>query len=77
MDRSFKLIAQVGNKVLHIPVIRRTYFGNKHSMVKWIGKAGSYTHDFSLVEQYLDAAVKRLGKIPVVVMYCRDHNTGA
>ena len=77
IDRSFKLTGQVGNKVIHIPVISRTYFGNEHSRVRWIKQGGGYTHDFSLVEKYLDAAVKHLGKIPVVNIYCRDHNTGS
>jgi glycosyl hydrolase family 123 len=77
IERSFRLMAQVGNKVIHIPVISRTYLGNEHSRIKWIKTADGYTHDLSLVEKYLDMAIKHLGQIPVVNIYCRDHNTGA
>ena len=77
IERSFALMAQVGAKTVHIPVISRTYYGNEHSRIRWIKKGDGYVHDFRLVEKYLDTAIKHLGKIPVVVIYCRDHNTGA
>jgi len=78
IDRSFQLSAELGNKVVYVPLLRRTYFGNEHSMVRWIKKAdGSYKHDFSLVEKYLDIAVKRLGKPPVVCFICWELATGS
>jgi hypothetical protein len=77
IDESFRLIGLVGAKTVHIPVIRRTYYGNQHSRVRWIRKDDGFDHDFHLVEKYLDTAIKHLGKIPVVCIYCRDHNTGA
>jgi len=77
IDRSFALLGQVGAKTLHIPVISRTYMGNEHSRIRWVKQGSGYTHDFSLVEKYLDTAIKHLGKIPLVVIYCRDHNTGS
>jgi len=78
IGRSFELLAQVGNKVVYIPLLRRTYFGNEHSMVRWIKQPdGSYTHDFSIVEKYLDTAIRHLGKVPVVCLYCWEVNTGS
>jgi len=78
IDRSFELLGQVGTKVIYIPVLRRTYFGNEHSMVRWIKKTGGgYTHDFSIVERYVETAVKHLGTVPVVCVYCWEINTGS
>jgi hypothetical protein len=77
IERSFRLMGQVGCKVVHIPLIRRTHFGNEHGMVRWIRKeGGGYTYDFKLVEKYLDAAIRHLGKVPVVNFYCWEMYTG-
>ncbi len=71
IEKSFELIAQVGGDTLYIPLVRRTHLGNEHSMLRWIDKGnGKYAHDFGLIEKYLDIAVKHMGKIPVVVLYC-------
>jgi len=71
VGKSLELIGQVGGDTLYLPLVRRTHLGNEHSMLRWIDKGGGrYAHDFSLVEKYLDLAVKHLGKIPVVVAYC-------
>jgi hypothetical protein len=74
-------------------LLPETYFGNEHSMVRWIrqpdgpstpstgsGQAGSgqavYKHDFSLVEKYLDVAMKHLGRPEVVVVDLWDRRFG-
>jgi len=78
IERSFEITARAGNKVVYLPVIRRTYFGNEHSMVRWIRQArGSYKHDFSIVERYVATAVKHLKKPPVVCVYCWEVSTGS
>ncbi len=78
IDRSFELMGQLGVKTVYIPLLARTYFGNEHSMVRWIRRAdGSWGHDFSIVERYLDTAVRHLGRVPVVCVYCWDVNTGS
>ncbi len=67
VDRSFELMGQVGSRVLYVPIIRESHFGNKHSMVRWIKKAdGTWDHDFSIFEKYLDTAIRRLGKLHMV-----------
>jgi len=70
IERSFSLLGEVGTDVIYIPLICHTHFGNEHSMVRWIpaGK-GRWTYDFSIVDQYIDTAVKYLGKVPVVCFY--------
>ena len=71
VDESFRLMGLVGAKTAYLPLIRRTHFGNDHTMVRWIRRPdGSWGHDFRIVERYLDMAVRRLGKVPVVCLYC-------
>jgi len=73
IGKSFELFGQIGNKVVYLPLVRRTHFGNEHTMVRWIqGADGSFKHDFSIVERYLDIAVRHQGKMPVVCLYLWD-----
>jgi len=77
LEKSFTLMGEVGAKVVYIPLLRRTHFGNRHRMVRWIrGADGTFTHDFSIVERYLDLAIKHLGEVPVVCLYCWERYTG-
>lgn len=69
IGKSFDWIAQLGSKVLFIPLGAETEYGNGQSMVLWIkAKEGNYTHDFSRVEQYVDVALKHLGRPRFVVV---------
>lgn len=76
IERSFRLLGEVGNKVVFIPAIRRTHFGNEHGMVRWIKTDAGYRHDFSIAERYLDTAIKFQGKPQVVCLYCWEPYTG-
>jgi len=77
LEKSFKLLGYVGADVVYIPLLCRTHFGNPHSMVYWIKKpGGKWEHDFSIADRYLGLAVKHLGKMPVVCLYCWDQYTG-
>jgi len=67
MEPSFRYIAQVGGKVLLLPIDAETEYGNGQSMVLWVKKGGGYTHDFSRVEKYLDLARKHITPHFVVV----------
>jgi len=67
MGKSFEWIAQVGSKVLFIPIGAEGEYGNEHSMVLWIKGRGGYTHDFSRVEKYVDLALKHIRPRFVVV----------
>ncbi len=59
LGRSFKFLAQLGNKTLYIPVISKTHFGNEESLVRWVRQPdGSYTCDFTHLEKYLEEAEK-------------------
>ena len=78
LEQTFRLLGQLNSDDLYILPRRLTYFGNEHSMVRWIKKAdGSWGHDFSIVETYLDLAIKHLGKPPVVAVYAWDVDSGS
>ena len=72
LDRTFKLLGEVGNKVVYITAQERTHFGNPHSMIRYV-KVGDgpydYRPDFSIAEKYLDLALKHQGKMPVIGLY--------
>jgi hypothetical protein len=64
-------MGHVGAKTLYITMVRRTHFGNEHSMVRWVRQPdGSLKPDYRIAERYLDLALKHLGRIRVVGLYC-------
>ncbi|MBM4038708.1 MAG: hypothetical protein FJ290_09350 [Planctomycetes bacterium] len=70
LDKTFSLLAPLSNKTVFITAVRRTHFGNEHAMVRWTrSEDGELTPELSVVEKYLDVAVRRLGKIPGVILY--------
>lgn len=69
IDRNFQKLAELGTKSLYIPAQRRTHFGNEQSMVVWDRVDGNLVPDLSIVQKYIETAVTRLGKIPVVCLY--------
>ncbi|MFW5870920.1 MAG: glycoside hydrolase domain-containing protein [Verrucomicrobiota bacterium] len=71
IDKSFELIGDMAGKTLYITCIRRTHFGNEHAMVRWVRDENfELKPDFTIVEKYLDTAVKHMGKVPGVILYC-------
>ncbi len=71
LDHTFRHMSRMGVKNLYITGVRRTHFGNEHAMVRWVRDEEGYLQpDLTIVEKYLDAAMKHLGKIPAVVLYC-------
>jgi len=71
--RSFRLISETGSRVVYIPLICRTNFGNEQSMVRWVKKTDDrYEHDFAILDRYLDVVEKNLGKPRLVVFAVWD-----
>ena len=71
--KSLDLLGEVGNKTCHLMLIADTNQGNDETMVRWIKQPnGSYKHDFSVLERYLDAVIKHQGKPEVVCLYVWD-----
>ncbi|KKL87586.1 hypothetical protein LCGC14_1933230, partial [marine sediment metagenome] len=78
LEKSFELLGQAGADDVFISAIRRTHFGNEHSMVRWVRQPdGSLKPDLGVVEKYLDLAIRHLGKVPVVCLYCWEPFTGS
>ena len=74
LDKVYELLAQIGTKDIYLPLVAKTHLANEQSMVRWVKQAdGSHKHDFSVLERYLDTAVKHLGKVPVVCLYLHDY----
>ncbi|MGQ9663000.1 MAG: glycoside hydrolase domain-containing protein [Kiritimatiellia bacterium] len=63
MDKSFQLLEQVGNKIVNIPLVDCTQLGNDEGMITWVKNPdGSFDHDFSVFDRYLDLVVRRVGR---------------
>jgi hypothetical protein len=68
IGKSFDWLAQLGPRVLFIPLAAQTELGNAEGMVRFKTAAdGAYAADVSLVEKYLDVALQHLGKPRYVV----------
>ncbi|MBN2582571.1 MAG: hypothetical protein JXL80_05840, partial [Planctomycetes bacterium] len=65
--RSFHYMSELGCRIVYVPLLARTNFGNSESMVRWIDKGdGRYDYDFSIMDRYLDLAEECLGKPQIV-----------
>lgn len=71
--RSFELIGKTGSRVVYVPLICHTNLGNEESMVRWIDNGdGSFEHDYSVMERYLDLAEEHMGTPKMVVFWVWD-----
>ncbi len=71
LDKALALLRPLANKTVYLTAIRRTHWGNEHAMVRWTrNKEGELEPNFDILEKYLDLAVKHLGKVPGVILYC-------
>jgi len=73
IGRSFRLLSETGTRVLYVPLICRTNFGNEQSMVRWVPKGqDKYDYDYTVLDKYLDSALKNLGKPKLVIFLVWD-----
>ena len=70
LEHSFKILGEVGAKSIWITAQRRTHFGNEHAMITFEKRGSKLVPDFSVAERYVALAVKHMGKVPVVGLYC-------
>ena len=71
VERSLQRLGELGTKDLYLTAIRQTHLGNQHGIIRFVkGADGALTPDFSIAEKYLGLAVKHLGKVPMVCVYC-------
>ncbi len=74
LEKSLMLLGQVGNKAAYIHLICHTNAGNAETMVRWIKQGdGSYKHDFTPMEKYIELVAKYLGKPEVACLYVHDY----
>jgi hypothetical protein len=75
IEESFKLMGEIGNRYVVIPLICRTNFGNAQSMVRWVKDGEGVKPEFSVFDRYLDLAQKYM-KPDVVCLDFWDRYTG-
>jgi hypothetical protein len=73
MGKSLELLRRAGNRSVNLYFVCETNHGNSESMVRWIKDGDGYRHDFSIMEKYLDAVEKHMGKPKLVFLYVWDY----
>ena len=65
---SMKQLARAGDEWLNIPCVRKTQYGNRDDqMIRWTRKKnGSLSFDFSILDRYLDLALKHWNTLSVI-----------
>ena len=81
LEASFRETGRIGNDWLTVPVLIGTEYGNRDdSPIRWARRRdGSLGFDFTVLDQYLDLAVKHWGKprvVQFVVMHSHRLKTG-
>ncbi|MHC4914184.1 MAG: glycoside hydrolase domain-containing protein, partial [Planctomycetota bacterium] len=62
VDKSFEMLGRVGNKMVNIPVVDETQFGNPEGMVWFVKKKdGSWDYDFTHFDKYMSIVLKHCG----------------
>ncbi len=70
LDRTFRLLGEVGSDMLWITAQRHTHFGNEHAMIRFKKKGNGYEPDLSIADRYLAMAAKHMGRIEILSLYC-------
>ena len=79
LEPSFALLARAGNKMVNLPVVDQTQFGNDEGMVYWVRKAGAssdappkpdepFDYDFTVFDRFLTLAQKHFGTLDYVAL---------
>ncbi len=70
-EPSLRMLGQVGNKVLYLPLVAETHFGNEETMVRVtrIGRTAPWTPDFAPLERYLTASRQAMGEPRAICLY--------
>jgi hypothetical protein len=69
MEKSLELVGQVGNDIVHVPVITRNQFRWQLPIVRWAKTADGLEPDFVVLEKYLDACLKHCAPPQALVLY--------
>jgi hypothetical protein len=69
MIPSLRLMGQLGNNVVYIPVERNTQYSNRHGMLAFRKTRNGFEPDFRLVDRYLDLYTREVGRPRVLFLY--------
>jgi len=70
IEQAMEKIGETNSRVVHIPLLAQTNMGNEQSMVRWFRKDdGIYDYDFTVMDRYLDTAVKHMGRPKMVIFW--------
>ena len=75
LEESFRLLGELGNNYVVVPIISRTNFGNQEGMIRWVRDGDGYRYDFTIFERYLDLGQK-YQRVDVVCLYVWDWYVG-
>jgi hypothetical protein len=71
---SLALMSQLGNDVLHVPIITRNQFSWQAALVRFTKTGDGLTPDFTLLERYLDLYAKSCAPPKALCLYLWDAN---
>jgi len=77
LEKSFRLLGYLGNRLLVIPLVNRTEFGNDECMVPWIRqKDGTFRYDLTVHDRYIKLASKYCKLRFISYQVYRSHGWG-
>lgn len=68
MEPTVKMLGQVGNNVLYIPVIHNTHMGHETGMVRFVEGKDGYEPEFGALKRYFDLWEKHAGEPDVICL---------
>jgi hypothetical protein len=76
IEASFRLLGEIGNNYVVVPIVSRTNFGHEQTMVRWVKDGDGYRQDYTIFDRYLDLAQK-YQKVDVVCLYAFEQYAGS
>jgi len=76
LERSVRMLAEVGNDLVILPLVTGGESDNTESLVPWVKTGGGYDYDWKNLDRYLDLVAKHWGKNASVVLELGWSNSG-
>ncbi|MCG3181434.1 MAG: hypothetical protein BIFFINMI_03828 [Phycisphaerae bacterium] len=71
IEEEMKLLAQAGDRMVVVPVLADSEFGNgRDAMIRWRRDGDGYACDFTILDRYLDAVARHLRPRCVCFVVC-------
>ncbi|MCC5830453.1 MAG: hypothetical protein JJU36_13490 [Phycisphaeraceae bacterium] len=68
MESTIRMLGQIGNNVLYIPVIHHTHMGHQTGLVRFVEGENGYKPEFSALKRYFDMWEKHAGEPDVICL---------